>query len=113
MDGTFGTDKMCFCLDERERLATIMAPCCGLGMLLCGGGISLFYFVYKTEDGRLELRSWVELTVVTALILVLIMTGTVALVYIRRHRRNKAFFEGLVHSLLPEKDFSGISQVKG
>ena len=36
----------------------------------------------------------------------------VAVVYFRRHRRNKAFFSQLVHNLLPEKESQSVSQIR-
>jgi hypothetical protein len=36
----------------------------------------------------------------------------IALVYFRRHRRNKAFFGELVHNLLPENESQSVSQIR-
>jgi LPXTG-motif cell wall-anchored protein len=39
----------------------------------------------------------------------LTLMAVVASVYFRRHRRNKAFFGDLVHTLLPEKGMATVS----
>jgi serine/threonine protein kinase len=102
------------CFDERQKLRHLIAMVVLLVSAFFGLSFLLFYsldnddFTAMVEDNRAH----VEIVVGLLLIYVLLIVAVVAVVYIRRHRRNKSFVTGLIHRLLPERGDMSVSQVR-
>ena len=107
-------ERCATCFDERQKLRHLIAMVVLLVSAFFGLSFLLFYsldnddFTAMVEDNRAH----VEIVVGLLLIYVLLIVAVVAVVYIRRHRRNKSFVTGLIHRLLPERGDMSVSQVR-
>ena len=102
------------CFDERQKLRHLIAMVIAMVSALFALCFLLFYSLDPSGFDRVleDNRAHVEIIVGLILIYVLLIVAVVAVVYIRRHRRNKDFVSGLINRLLPERGDMSVSEVR-